>query len=246
MRKVAIYDLDGTVLRRATFTPFLFFAARRLAPWRLLLAPAWILAMVLYKLGLFSRAALKQFGLRLFLGQRMNLARLEAISGAFAERAVGWQSRVAIRTMAADREDGFTLVLATAAMEFYAGHIARRLGFDHVVASRIEPLSAAPGACRLAGKNCYGEEKLARVKALFEELGWERRECCVRFYTDSAADGPLLDWADAPVLVNVGAGGRRIAARRGWRTARFDQGSQPVRPLPDPATGAPAGPAPGR
>jgi len=32
--KVAIYDLDKTLVRRATFTPFLLFAARRLAPLR--------------------------------------------------------------------------------------------------------------------------------------------------------------------------------------------------------------------
>ena len=38
--RLAIYDMDKTVTRRATFTPFLLHAARRLAPWRLLLLPA--------------------------------------------------------------------------------------------------------------------------------------------------------------------------------------------------------------
>jgi len=222
VRKVAIYDLDGTVLRRSTFTPFLFFAARRHEPWRLCLAPAWFGAMALYKLGLFSRGALKQFGLRLFLGRRMTLSKLEAISDAFADHAVArWPSSAAMRTMAADREDGCTLVLATAAMEFYAVGIARRLGFDHVTATRNRALSTSPSACLLEGENCYGAEKPVRMKALFEELGWDRSGCAIRFYTDSVSDAPLLEWAERPVLVNAGPRARRTAAARGWEQGRF-------------------------
>jgi HAD superfamily phosphoserine phosphatase-like hydrolase len=222
VRKVAIYDLDGTVLRRATFTPFLFFAARRHEPWRMLLAPAWFSAMGLYKLGLFDRRTLKQFGLRLFLGRRMTHSRLEAISEAFADHAAAmWPAPGAMRAMAADRAEGATLVLATAAMEFYAGGIARRLGFDHVLASRNVPLSTHPSACLIEGENCYGAEKPMRVTALFEELGWSRAECMVSFYTDSVSDAPLLDWADVAVLVNAGPRARRIAAAHGWATAKF-------------------------
>ena len=33
--RIAIYDLDRTLTRRATFTPFLLFAARKVASWRL-------------------------------------------------------------------------------------------------------------------------------------------------------------------------------------------------------------------
>jgi uncharacterized membrane protein YczE len=36
---LAIYDMDKTITRRATFTPFLIHAALGLAPWRLLLVP---------------------------------------------------------------------------------------------------------------------------------------------------------------------------------------------------------------
>jgi len=221
VRKVAIYDLDGTVLRRATFTPFLLFAALRHERWRVLLAPVWIGAMLLYKLGFFGRRALKQFGLRLFLGRRMTHATLEAISRAFADRAATWLAPGAERAMAADRAEGCSLVMATAAMEFYAGGIAERLGFDHVIASRNQPLSADLSACLIDGENCYGAEKPVRVKAMFDQLGWDRADCEIRFYTDSVSDGPLLDWADRAVLVNAGPSGRKVAEQRGWEVARF-------------------------
>jgi len=221
VRKVAIYDLDGTVLRRATFTPFLFFAALRHERWRVLLAPVWFGAMLLYKLGFFGRRALKQFGLRLFLGRQLTHSKLEAISRAFADRAVTWLAPGAARTMAADREEGCSLVMATAAMEFYAGGIAERLGFDHVIASRNRRLTNDLSACLMEGENCYGAEKPVRVKALFDQLGWDRADCEIRFYTDSVSDAPLLDWADRAILVNAGPSGRRIAAQRGWEQARF-------------------------
>ena len=41
---IAIYDMDKTVTRKATFTPFLFHAAWRLAPLRFLLLPLVLLA----------------------------------------------------------------------------------------------------------------------------------------------------------------------------------------------------------
>jgi hypothetical protein len=37
--QLAIYDMDRTITRRATYTPFLVHAALRLAPWRLVFFP---------------------------------------------------------------------------------------------------------------------------------------------------------------------------------------------------------------
>ena len=52
---VAIFDLDRTVTRFSTYTPFLLFAAFHRAPWRLMLFPIWILAMAGYVLGIYKR-----------------------------------------------------------------------------------------------------------------------------------------------------------------------------------------------
>ena len=222
-RLIAVYDLDGTVLRRSSFTPFLLFAARRRQPWRLALTPAWLGAMALYKLGFFSRGALKQFGLNLFLGRRVTEPVLREISRAFADLMTpGWVAPGALAAISADRTQRCELVLATAAMEFYAADIGQRLGFDHVVASRIEPLTAEGSPCLLRGGNCFGLNKRARVEALFAKLGWEWAHCRVRFYTDSVNDAPLLDQVDEPVLVNAGPVARRTAGKRGWALERFN------------------------
>ncbi|BBC72984.1 haloacid dehalogenase [Altererythrobacter sp. B11] len=223
MTAFALYDLDKTVLRRASFTPFLIFAARRAAPWRVLLLAVWLLAMAAYKVGLCSRGALKGFGLRLFLGGRVTEARLRALGEAFADHVVpGWIAPGAARAMEQDRAEGRELVLVTAAMHFYAEPIARRLGFADILATRHHALDPH-GACRIDGENCYGPEKPLRVAAFLAARGLAREACTLRFYSDSASDAPLFDWVDEAVLVDPGPGAARMAAARGWRVARFAQ-----------------------
>ena len=60
MNELAIYDMDRTITRTGTYTPFLIHAARRLAPWRLALAPAVPVAMLAYAAKLIDRKTLKQ------------------------------------------------------------------------------------------------------------------------------------------------------------------------------------------
>ena len=56
MSDLAIYDMDRTLTRRATYTPFLVHCALRRAPWRLLFAPLVLLSMLAYVAKLIDRA----------------------------------------------------------------------------------------------------------------------------------------------------------------------------------------------
>ncbi|MGB3165901.1 MAG: haloacid dehalogenase-like hydrolase, partial [Alteraurantiacibacter sp.] len=134
--RIAIYDLDRTLTAQPTFTPFLVFAARGLAPWRLALLPVWVAAMIGYRLGFYGRTALKRFGLRLMLGQHAR-GDLRALGASFAAHHIarsGWREDV-MALLAEDREAGATLVIATAAFGFYAKAFARDLGLEHVIAT---------------------------------------------------------------------------------------------------------------
>ena len=68
MTDLAIYDMDRTVTRHATYTPFLLHCAIRRAPWRLLLLPFVILSMLAYVAKLIDRGRLKEINHRLLLG----------------------------------------------------------------------------------------------------------------------------------------------------------------------------------
>ncbi len=205
--KVAIYDLDKTLVRRATFTPFLAFAARKLAPWRLVLLPVWVLIMLGYRAGLYGRTGLKTAGMKLMLGKQ-TLSRLEDVGEKFAEHhlnTAGWIDPV-ITMVEADRAAGTRLVVATAAFEFYAKAFARRLGIEHVIATQWD-------GERIPGGNCYGETKRARVA---ESLGGDLSGHQIRFVSDSFADAPLLLEAEEPFFVTASERKRARAEALGW------------------------------
>ena len=203
---VALYDLDKTLVRRATFTPFLVFAARRLAPLRLLFLPVWVLLMLGYRFGFYGRDRLKTAGMRMMVGRRP-LSVLRDVGRAFADAHIakaGWNDTV-MTLLAEDRARGAAIVMATAAFDFYADAFAERLGIAHVIATRWDGWA-------IEGTNCYGEEKRRRV-----EEWLAGRSPKLRFVSDSFADAPLLDLVDDPVFVTGDMRKRRRAERRGWR-----------------------------
>lgn len=206
--RIAIYDLDRTLTRRATFTPFLLFAARQVAPWRLVLAPIWICAMLAYRLGAMSRARLKLFGMRLLVGRRAR-SELAALGSQFAARVMaadGLMPGTLLLLLEEDRKARARLILATAAFDFYASAFADALGFDEVVATRWDGFERVPD-------NCYADTKLASVLDRQPALG----EARTRFVSDSFADAPLLDRVDEPIFATTSRRKAEKAAARGWR-----------------------------
>lgn len=214
MQRIAIYDMDKTITRAPTWTAFLRHATRR--QWRMLLWPAAAAAAIGYGARLLDRAALKQATQRLMLGSRLTQARATALAEGFADRLLAdGVLAEALTRIAADRAAGYRLVLATASYGFYVDAIARRLGFDAVIATG----SVRDGEtirARIAGANCYGEAKLAMIRAWLAEQGIARGDVHVRFYSDHVSDAPTLAWADEPFAVNAHGPLRRLAAEQGW------------------------------
>jgi len=213
MSALTIYDLDGTLLARATYTPFLLFAARRLAPWRLMLVPLWGLLMAAHTAGLIGRTALKHAGMRLLVGSPP-LVRMDAIAAEFAAIRLADLQPGARAALERDRRERRAVVIATAAYGFYARHIAAGLAVGHLVASNWETHGPQQ-------PNCYGPEKLARVERWLAEHG--HRRVPLRFYSDSFADAPLLDRAEEAIFVTRNPRKAARALARGWQVADFSR-----------------------
>jgi len=214
MQRIALYDLDRTVTRAPTFTPFLVHMARGNLL-RLLGLPLWILAMLGYKAKLYGRKPLKQFGLRLLVGRVVRSPALQPRIDAFVARQIARNVQPgALAQIAADRAAGARLVLVTAAPEIYAGAIASALGFEACIATCHQRDSAGNLLAAIAGENNYGAQKVARVAAWLEEQGVERGAVHLTAYTDHASDAPILDYADDGVLV-----GRYTNPQHRWAQA---------------------------
>lgn len=215
--RIAIYDLDRTITRAPTWTPFLLHAVTHHAPWRLALLPVVLGAASLKALGLIHRDQLKQVMHRAALGT-LSPARAERIAAGWLARFGPAQIRRAARAqIAADRADGYRIVIATAAYRFYAEAIARDVGADALIATRTAVDGQGRLLPRIAGGNCYGPAKRAMIERWFADQGIARDRASVRVYSDHVSDVPSFEWADEPVVVNPHAALRRVAAQRGWR-----------------------------
>jgi HAD superfamily phosphoserine phosphatase-like hydrolase len=211
---MAIYDLDRTVTVRPTYIFFLFATARRLAPVRLLLTPLLGLLWLGHKLGLYSRDQLKSLMWATLLGPA-DPTRLGDAIASFAHDTLARNVRPGARTqLDKDRADGAMLVLATAAHELYAAPIAEALGFDAIVATRMQARADGRIGPHLAGANVYGQSKLEAL--LHFQRGRETPCVPTVFYSDSSSDLPVFGWVDRAVAVNPSRRLGRLAASRGW------------------------------
>jgi HAD superfamily hydrolase (TIGR01490 family) len=215
MIDLAIYDMDRTVTRRATYTPFLLHCAWRLEPWRLLLLPLVVASMLLYVAKIIDRGRLKEINHRLLLGHKRSPQLLKPLIDGFARRTLANNVRPGARAaIARDKAQGRRVVMATASYRLYAQAIADALGFDDCIGTNsIIGLDARVHA-RIDGENCYGPAKLRMIEAWLTAERLERAH--VRFYSDHASDAPVFDWADAPVAVNPHDRLKRLAEARGW------------------------------
>ena len=217
MSDLAVYDMDRTVTRRATYTPFLLHCARRREPWRLLLLPLVALSMLAYVTRLIDRAKLKEINHHLLLGRRIHPRDLKPLVDSFAELQVARNIRPGARAaIARDKQEGRRVVLATASYRLYAEAIAERLGFDDVIGTgSIIGLDERVHA-KIAGENCYGPAKMRMIADWVEKSGLKGAHGHVRFYSDHVSDGPAFEWSDEPVAVNPHGKLRRVAEQRGW------------------------------
>ena len=213
---IAVYDMDRTVTRRATYTPFLLHCAVRRAPWRLAFAPIVAGSMASYVLKLIDRGRLKEINHRLLLGH-VHPSELKPLVDSFAERQVKSNiRRGALDAIARDKAEGRRLVLATASYRLYADAIAERLGFDDVIGTgSIIGLDERVHA-KIDGENCYGPAKLRMIADWVAKSGLTGKHGHVRFYSDHVSDAPAFEWADEPVAVNPHGKLRRLAQQRGW------------------------------
>ncbi|WP_428682936.1 HAD family hydrolase [Sphingopyxis sp.] len=217
--RVAMYDMDRTITRSGTYSGFLMHVARRRQQWRLLLLPLVGLAGAGYALRLIDRSRLKAINLRLLVGKRFRRSEIAPLAESYADKVIArGLHAAALEQIAADRAAGYRLLLATASFHLYVDAIARRLGIDDVLATRLdEPDGADHVHARLAGDNCYGEAKFARISDWLAANEITRDQAHVRAYSDHVSDHPMLHFADEAVATTPSRKLKLLAPTMGWQ-----------------------------
>jgi phosphatidylglycerophosphatase C len=225
MPRLAIYDMDRTITVRGTYAAFLAYAVPRIAPARLFFLPLLALTSFGYALRLLTRKRLKELNLRIMLGERIDDAHYAPVLAGYAARVMDHNLHAAaIAQIAADRADGYRIVLATASFAFYVYAIADQLGVDRddVVATQLQRASGTDQLqCRISGENCYGAHKLESVKAWMAHRKILREASYIRFYSDHVSDASCLSWADEAIATTPHAPLRHMAQQRGWQIVEY-------------------------
>ena len=214
---LAIYDMDKTVTRRATYNGFLLHMALNKSPWRLFLSPLLPVGLLLYYLKIWDRGRLKQFSQVLLIGRRVPKARFAKYLESHADLVVGKHVYPQLLArVAEEKAAGYRHVMATASYRLYVEAIAKRLGFDDVIATDLSTDSSGHVLARIDGHNCYDAAKLELVKGWMESHGLDRANCHIRAYSDHVSDAHLLSYADEPFATNPHGPLARLAETKGW------------------------------
>ncbi len=206
-RDLALFDFDGTLTRRDTMLPFLRAAVGPAAFARALAASSpWLVG---YAAGLIRNDSAKERLLTASLAGR-RIDGLRASGAAFARDAV---PKLLRDDMMAEfhrrRDEGRICILVSASLDLYLEPWAHGAGFAYVISSRLALDETGRATGKLAGGNCHGPEKVARIRgwlATQDEIGH-----CVA-YGDSSGDAPMLDMADQGFW--VGSDGRLAPKQR--------------------------------
>jgi len=210
-KTIVIFDLDRTLTKHGTFTPYLLNLAGE-EPKKYIFVFAVVVRMAMYALKIISRDRLKEYMLHAFMG---GMSRREANRQAkdFFENLFkkGFHSD-GLAKLKEHQKKGHVVGVATAAMDFYVDRIAKELGLDFMIASEsvwhkgvLVPI--------LKGGNCYGAEKASRVKAYLAETKLGE----VWFYSDHHTDAPTFALADRKIAVNPTAKLKRLAQEGGYQ-----------------------------
>ena len=213
--RLAVFDLDGTLLDGQSGTLVLRYLLRR----RLISGKAGSKAAwwgVRYKLHLpFRQSEVREI---IFEELRaLPFERIEQIMRDFHDEVMVPLYRVDGRAELRRRhEAGEFTVIVSATFDVIAQAACAYLGADAALATHMERDAQGRYTGRVLGEVTAGPEKVRRVREFadgrFGANGWH----VVRAYGDHYTDLPLLEMAESCFAVDPGPTLRREAERRGW------------------------------
>lgn len=203
---VAAFDFDGTLTRGGSVWQFLVSIAGRprVVEAGIRDLPKLAIAAVMggkandaAKLGLFSR---------LLAGRDQDTVSKQATQ--FGLRHFRRRARPEITDrLRWHKQKGHRVVIVSASPELYLDGVAKELGADAVISTRLEVGQDGKLTGRYEGLNCRGAEKARRLREwIADSFGSSESKPFLWAYGNSAGDLDMLRSAD--VAVNVGRLGR--------------------------------------
>ena len=218
----AFFDVDRTLW--AGFSALVFFRARlmsgRMAPRELADSLAGAAGFAMGRTGFSGFLSATTAGYR-----GMSERALEEIGREIFEQQLATEifpeSRAIVR---AHQAMGHTVAIVSAATRYQVDALARDLGVEHVLCTRLE-VDDGVFTGRVVRPSCYGEGKTVAARELAARHGIDLERSY--FYSDSGDDLPLLEAVGKPRPLNPDRTLGRVAARRAWPVRPFHSRGTP-------------------
>lgn len=223
-RAAAFFDLDRTLIRGSAVFPLAVaaFRAGHVPPRDLLRDAANAVGFVLRGASDARSVALRERVLRAVAGARVE--DVVALGERFLPRLVAGVLPESRALLDAHADAGHDRVIVSASPVEIVAELADRLGLEGAVGTRSEIVGGRYTG-RLAGAFCYADGKVAEVRRLAAERGYDLSRCTA--YSDSVSDLPFLEAVGTAVAVNPDRALRAIAAERGWRVVEVSRRAVP-------------------
>lgn len=188
---VAVFDFDNTLTQKDSLIPFLkSISSKTSFCWGMAIKSHMLLG---YLLGIIPNWQAKEAILSYFLSGK-SVQQLDRSARNFALDTIPTLLRSrAIERLQWHQQQGHYTVLLSASLEAYLTPWGEMMGIDRVIGTKLESSSGILTG-RIQGKNCYGPEKVIRLR---QELG-DLSCYCIYGYGDSKGDRELLRVANRP------------------------------------------------
>ena len=184
---LVLFDFDGTITTRDTLIEFVHYyrGRKRYLLGMLMLAPV----LMLYALKLIPNWKAKQFFLtRFFKGERAEEFNRQCVL--FSTKVMpSFIREEAAKAIGKYREQGATMVVVSASAENWVKPWCDQHGLQ-CLATRLEVKDGMVTG-NIDGRNCYGDEKVCRIREQFDLTGFPN----IIAYGDSSGDREMLNLA---------------------------------------------------
>ena len=184
---LALFDFDGTISSRDSFLLFMWYAERGVL---IRTCFSQIPQIILYKLHAYPNQKLKETFLKqLFSGKC--LCDLQTESENYCRDVVPEILRPGFhKALDWHRERGDEIVVVSATPAFILEPWCRTHGIN-IIGTEVETDKNGRVTGKISGRNCMGEEKVSRIKELYDLEDFDD----LFAYGDTASDLPMLDLA---------------------------------------------------
>lgn len=190
MSRLALFDFDGTITTKDSFIEFIKYYS---STSRILIGIIYLFPkMVLFKLGFIPNWRAKEYVLTWFF-KGESVGDVDLKSKKFCEEViVKLVKKDAILKLKQHKANGDRVVLVSASAEQWLKHWTESMNIE-LISTKME-IENGQFTGRLDGQNCYGINKVTKIKSLIDITEYKE----IYAYGDSRGDKEMLELANHP------------------------------------------------